>query len=84
MSARASRSLMFQVCKPTLGIRAVISPVKHLVASVGCHYPGVAERESKWTTRIRKHLSPFLPKLHKYVTTGGPRHLNRLKVALPS
>lgn len=30
----------------------------------------------------QKHLSPVSPKLYKYVTTGGLRHLNRLKVAL--
>ena len=30
----------------------------------------------------KKQLSPFSPQLNKHVTTGGSRHLNRLKVAL--
>lgn len=44
------------------------------ITAVFCEHFSIQKKE--------KHLSLFSPKLYKYVTTGGLRHLNRLKVAL--
>lgn len=65
--------LIIQIC--TFGLLILKNTHFH-------HCLFLSNQKKKLKNKTEKHLSPFSPKLHKYVTTGGPRHLNRLKVAL--